>query len=206
MHRIDLLRHLLLLAILTLIIGCESGDERLANYAQQSTAQQTRQNDVIAEQSREMARQSQEVTSASQELIQQDAAARRELIQAQRRLQEHIHEERSGVDRQREQVDDERKAVAQASAREPLIAQAILTTGLIGAALLPLIVTAYAIRRLPDQSPASELFAGALLENFLEQRSGPARQAPPPSLSGSFAPPHSNDSAAPAADGEPPRP
>jgi hypothetical protein len=180
MHRIDLLRRLLLLAILIPTLGCDSADTRLANYAQHSTAQQAKQNEAIAEQSRSMASQIQEVTSAARELVQQDAAARRELLEAQQQLQEHTHEERSVVDRQREQVETERKSMARASVREPLIAQAILTTGTLFAALLPLLVTAYAIRRLPDQSPATELFAGALLEDFLEQSaSRPLEPAPP---------------------------
>src|SRR5690349_15327422 len=98
MHRIDLLRRLLLLAILIPILGCDSADERLASHAQHSTAQQARQNEAIAEQSRTMASQIQEVASAAHELVQQDALARRELLESQQQLQEHIHEERSVVD------------------------------------------------------------------------------------------------------------
>ena len=86
------------------------------------------------------------------------------------------------MDRQREQVEMERKSVARASVREPLIAQEISTTGLLLAALLPLLVTAYAIRRLPDQGPATELFAGALLEDLLEQPASRPREPVPPSL------------------------
>ena len=59
-----------------------------------------------------------------------------------------------------------------------MIAQAILVTGLILAALLPLLVTAYALRRLPDPGPSDTLLAETLIENLdAGLRLGPS--APP---------------------------
>jgi len=150
-----------------IMAGCESHNRRLADYAQRATEQQARQNERMAQQSETVTRQSQELVSAAHELVEQDAAARRELIQAQENLQQKIHEERTGVDRQREQLEAERKSAARAAIREPLIAQAVFTIGMIVAALLPLIVTALAIWRLPDQTPADELLSHELFEGLV---------------------------------------
>jgi sensor c-di-GMP phosphodiesterase-like protein len=113
------------------INGCESRDERLADYAQQVVQQQARQNERAADQSQAVARQSHELASAAHQLVDQDAAARREMIEAHGQLQQQIFQERSGVDRQREQLDIERKSVLAASLREPVIAQAIIAGALI---------------------------------------------------------------------------
>jgi hypothetical protein len=155
--------------IQVVMAGCESNDKRLTEFAERATAQQAQQNKHLAEQSQAVARQSQELTSAAHELVDKDAAARRELIQAQEKLQEQIHIERVGVDRQREELHNERKTVAAAAAREPLIAQALFVVGMMLAALLPLLVTAYAIRRLPESSAASELLVDDLLEDLLRE-------------------------------------
>ena len=159
-------------------VGCDSTDKRLAEYAQRATEQQARQNERMAQQSETVTRQSQELVSAAHELVEQDAAARRELIQAQKHLQQKIHDERAGVDRQREQLEIERKSLAKAAVREPLIAQAILATGMIAAALLPLLVTALALWRLPSQAPANELLSEYLLDGFVAGE--PVRLAPVP--------------------------
>jgi hypothetical protein len=169
MHPMNLIRHVTLALIQTLMVmaGCESQDRRLADYAQRATEQQARQNERMAQQSETVTRQSQELVSAAHDLVEQDAAARRELIRAQENLQQKIHEERTGVDRQREQLEVERKSAAKAAIREPLIAQSIFTIGIIVAALLPLLVTALALWRLSDQTPADELLSDGLLEGLV---------------------------------------
>jgi hypothetical protein len=177
-----LIHHPLLIILMTIpLAGCEPRDDRLSQFAEQATAQQARQNEQMAEQSQAVARQSQEITSAARQLVEQDAAARRELIQAQDRFQQQTHEERSALNRQHEHVHLERKAAAAAAIREPVIARAITTLGLILAALLPLVVTVYALRRLPDQgqSPVDELLANALLENLEVRAGGPPGHDPP---------------------------
>jgi hypothetical protein len=170
------LTRILLTATVTAVViaGCESNDPRLVEFARHATEQQARQNDRIADQSQAVARQSQELASTAHKLVEQDAAARRELIQAQGKLQGQIHAERSSLDRQRQEVDAERKSVAAAAIREPVIAQAIIAAGLILAAMLPLIVTAYAIRRLPDQceSPIDQLLADTLIADLAAEHSG----------------------------------
>ena len=153
--------------MLTLIASCESQDARLAEYARRTTEQQARQSERMAQQSEAIIKQSHEVTAAAQQLVEQDAAARRDLIQAQDKLQQQSHIERVSLDSQRQQLDAERKVAATAAARDPVIAQAIVSGGLILAALLPLLITLYALRRLPEQRPLDELLGDSLLESAI---------------------------------------
>lgn len=193
MQQINVTR-LALLTSLTAIVttGCESQDRRLAQYAQRATEQQARQNERIAEQSEAVARQSQEVAAAAHKLVEQDAAARRDLIQAQEKLQHDNRSERSSLDNQRQQLVEERKAAAQAAVRDPVIAQAIITAGIFLAALLPLLVTLYALRRLPERHPTDELLDDALLQGLIDESTGgridvlrqPLAQAGAPRLGG----------------------
>jgi len=159
MRRMTLIRGLLLVTTVILMSGCESRDEQLADYAQQATQQQARQNEA-------MAKQSQELASAAHELVEQDATARREMIQAHERVQDQLQEQQAGLDQQRQVLHVERKEAAQAAVRDPIIAEALIVTGLILATLLPLIVTAYALHRLPDHSPTEALLANALLDEL----------------------------------------
>jgi len=175
MRRMTLIHGLLLPTIVILMSGCESRDEQLADYAQQATQQQARQNEA-------MAKQSQELASAAHELVEQDATARRELIQAHERAQDQLQEQRAGLDLQRQELHVERKEAAQAAVREPVIAEALIVTGLILATLLPLIVTAYALRRLPDPSPGEALLADALLDDLAALPTGLPHSGPPEAL------------------------
>jgi hypothetical protein len=156
----------MLIVILVLATGCESRDQRLADFAGQALDQQARQNEEMARQSEQVAQQSNELAKAAHSLVEQDAQARRELIQAQTDLQSQFHEERTGLDAQRQELHAEQKAVAASAIREPMIAQAILVVGLLLATLLPLLVTAYAIRRLPDPGPSDTFVAEALIESL----------------------------------------
>jgi hypothetical protein len=150
------------LQILILMTGCSSRDERLAEYAERASAQQARQNETMARQSEQVAKQSAEVASAARELVNQDATARRDLLHAQEQLQQQHHEQQAGLDQQRQELHTEREAAVKAAQREPVIAQALIVVGVILAALLPLIVTAYALRRLPDTSTSETLLANEL--------------------------------------------
>lgn len=177
------LSHCLKTLMLLGIISCESQNRRLAEYFERSAQQQARQNERAAQQAEAVARQSQELTSAAHELVTQDAAARREILQAQDRLQNQNQFERSILDRQRELIERERAAQATAAVRDPILAEAIVTGGLMIAAALPLLVTLYALRRLPAQRPV-DLLLDNLLENESASRRLPApnSQAEPPAL------------------------
>jgi hypothetical protein len=73
----------MLTVAMILTIGCESHDQRLADFAGQALDQQARQNEEMARQSEQVAEQSTELAKAAHSLVEQDAQARRELIQAQ---------------------------------------------------------------------------------------------------------------------------
>ncbi len=64
-------RHLIVLTLPILTLGCSSGSDDLAWFAQQATEQQ-------AEQNRRMADLQQEVAKGSRELVEADAKARTE--------------------------------------------------------------------------------------------------------------------------------
>jgi len=149
------------------MLGCETADHRLVEYAQRATEQQVRQNERIAQQSETVAHQSLELASATHQLVEQDAAARRELIRAQNQLQQQNQVERSALNRQREKLAAEEKTALAAATRDPVIAQAIITAGLFLASLLPLLVTVYALRRLPVQAPLDEVLTESLLDQLV---------------------------------------
>jgi hypothetical protein len=156
----------MMIGMVLAIASCESGDQRLAEYARQSVEQQARQNETMARQSEQVVEHSAELAKTAQSLVEQDASARREMIESHARLQSELHGERRRLDSQRQQLHDERKAATAAMIREPVISQAIITTGLILAALVPLLVTAYALRRLPNPGPSDQLLAETLIESF----------------------------------------
>jgi len=165
---------------ISLVIGCESKDERLANFAEKSVQQQAHQNDEIARQSQEVASHSRELAEAAHALVEQDAASRRELIEAHAQFQTQVEGQRRRLDEQHEQLRSEQKSLATARVREPIVAQAILVSGMVLAALLPLIVTAYALRRLPATAASDEeLLTDALLQELAVQQSISANEDAP---------------------------
>jgi hypothetical protein len=177
------LKHgVLLLTTMIVMTACDSKDERLVEYAQQASQQQARQNEAMARQSEQVARQSQELASAAHDLVEQDAAARRDLIQAHERAQFDLHQQQAEIDERRQELHTELKAAAEAAVREPVIAEALIVAALILATLLPLIVTAYALRRLPDPGPGETLLAQALLDDLAALPTGAPRSGPPEEL------------------------
>jgi hypothetical protein len=156
------------LTILIVLAGCDPPDQRLADFAEEANQQQARQSEQVARQSREIA-------SAAHDLVEQDAAARRELLEAQVRNQEQFREQQAVIEQEREQLHAERREAARAAVQAPVIAEALITVAAILAVLLPLLVTAYALRRLPETGAAEELLAEALLEDV----SVPSLSGPP---------------------------
>jgi len=192
-----LLRRIAILPSLAmpLIGSCKSPDGRLADFAQRASDEQARQNHRMAQQSEAMTRQSQELTAAAHKLVEQDAAARRELIQAQDSFRRETHDERQELDRQRAVLEADRSAAATAAVRAPVVAQALLSGGLLLAALLPLLVTAYALKRLPVEQAGHELLRGAPLEFLISE--------PPHTNAGTRALP--SDSCSPCLEADPGR-
>jgi len=154
-------------ALLMTLASCESDDQRLVEQAQHAAEQQARQNERIAQQADAVVKHSHEMTAAAHDLVEQDAAARRELIGAQAKIQNDNHRERQSLDQVRQQLATDQKQFAQAAVQNPVIAQALISGSLILAALLPLLVTLYALRRLPEQRPTDDLVSEGLLEELM---------------------------------------
>jgi hypothetical protein len=150
------------IAILAAIAGCaDSPDQRLAGFAKDAMATQTKQNQQIADQATAVVQESHQLAKAAGDLVEHDANARHDLILAYRDLTTQINAHKSLVDAGREQLDSDRRELARQQLRDPIIAATIHGVGLILASLLPLGVAAYVIhlmiRQEPDHAAVSEL-------------------------------------------------
>ena len=148
----------LILVVMTLT-GC-GPDERLHKMSQQSLDRQAEQNQVIAEQSRQ-------VTETTDSLVDADAQARREFAELQRETQAAISVERQSIDRQREELEKERHAVDLDRRRAPVIAAAVTQVGLIIACLAPLCLAAYLIYVLRHSLADDEAVTQILIEQVM---------------------------------------
>src|SRR5262245_35683493 len=91
------------LAAVMCVTGCaEPADQRLANLAHESLAQQARQ-------SEQLAKQSEQVASTARELVAADSHSRQELIATLAKLQEQIQAQHAAFDRQRDELERERR-------------------------------------------------------------------------------------------------
>jgi DNA repair exonuclease SbcCD ATPase subunit len=139
---------------LAIIAGCgRSPDERLAEFAQQSMAEQRKQNDRIADQSQAIVQESHQLAEAAKELVKSDAEARRELIAAQQELTAQLNEQQSAIYTGHEQLEQDRREIAEQRHRDPIIAAMIRDFGLMIACLLPLLVAVLVIRQMQSQEP-----------------------------------------------------
>lgn len=123
--------------LLMLVIGCSSPDDRLAEFAAESMDQQASQN-------REVSKAHHEVAQGTKRLVEADAKAREDLIGLEHRL----HQERESLARQRDQLETERRELAGQRAREPVIAAAVGSLGVLMASLLPLVLCWYLLHGL----------------------------------------------------------
>ena len=144
----------LALLMLGVVGGCgRSPDERLADFAQQSMAEQRKQNDRIADQSQAVVEESHQLAETAKELVEHDAEARRELIAAQQELTTQLNGQQSAIHTGHQQLEHDRREIAEQRHRDPIVATAIQNTGLVIACLLPLIVAVYVIRQMQSQEP-----------------------------------------------------
>jgi hypothetical protein len=135
-------------AIALIVAGCESHDEKLADFAEHSMETQQRQNEIIGRQSEQVVLESRALAEAAKEVVAADAQARQELISAQREMNQGLQAERAGVHQQRDQLERERRDIAAQRFRDPLIAATLQTLGLLLICIAPLALTAYALRQL----------------------------------------------------------
>lgn len=196
------LRHLTpTIPLLFLIAGCGSPapDDRLQKMAEQSLDRQAQQNEIIAEQSREVTRNTGDMLDADaqarqdvielqreladseavaraelfriqQDLVERDAQGRQELTELQREAHAAVAKERQSIDRQREGLESERKKIAEDRQRAPVIAAAIAQFGLILACLAPLLLAAYLLHVLRHSSDDDAAVTELLVEEIVAAR------------------------------------
>jgi uncharacterized protein YcfL len=125
--------------LLVLITGCRD-DEALQRQAEQNA---------------QMARHAQQIVETSRKLVEADAKARGELIELQQNLQESVQTERKSLDHQHEELEAERQTIAHQRHRDPLIAAAIVNTGILLACIAPLLLAFWVLRNSWGQESAS---------------------------------------------------
>ena len=183
MIRLRIVTMVAALILLATIAGCgRSPDERLAEMAQQTVAEQARQNDRMADQSQAVVEESSQLATAAKELVQSDAEARRELIAAQTELTTQLNEQQSAIYTGHDQLEQNRREIARERHRDPIIAAVIQNFGLIVACLLPLVVAVFVIRQMqsqePDHAAVAELLTLELASDQPRLLAGPLRQRP----------------------------
>jgi outer membrane lipoprotein-sorting protein len=150
--------------LLTTIGGCgRSPDERLADFAQQSMAEQRKQNDRMADQSQAVVEESHQLAETAKALVEHDAEARRELIAAQQDLTTQLNGQQSAIYTGHEQLEQDRREIAEHRHRDPIVAAVIQNFGLTLACLLPLLVAVFVIRKMQSQEPDHAAVAELLI-------------------------------------------
>jgi hypothetical protein len=150
------------LSLLVVLAGCEK-DETLTEMARQTTAEQARQNERAAQQT-------QQIAEASKHLVAADSDSRRELISAQRDLQGDVSQERRVVDERLDALESERRRIALERQQAPVVAQALLTIGVIVASLLPLSVAVYLVRYLATSHEPGVELGNLLAEDLVSDK------------------------------------
>lgn len=154
-------RHLVLLVIV-LMIGCDSPDARLADYAQTATKEQSLQNSRMADLQ-------QDVAAGSRELVAAEAEMRASFTTLQKELQAQASEiarQRDNLEAERQAMAQERRVIAKERQWDSLIAAAIKSSAEWLLCLLPLAITAYLLWP-PNKDAQSQAAAEILIEDFV---------------------------------------
>ena len=171
------------LALALAMVGCgespDMRDQRLAEFARQSMAEQQKQNDRIADQSKAVVDESHQLAQAAKELVTLDAQARRELLAAQSDLTSQLAQQQSVVDAKRDELEQERREIAGRRNRDPIIASAIQYTGLILGSLAPLAICAFVLRQMQAQEPDHAAVADLLIQELNKPKILPGPKALP---------------------------
>ena len=173
----------LALALALAMVGCgespDMRDQRLAEFARQSMAEQQKQNALIADQSKAVVDESYQLAQAAKDLVNLDAQARRELLAAQSDLSSQLAQQQSVVDAKRDELEKERREIAGRRNRDPIIASAIQYTGLILGCLAPLAICAFVIRQMQAQEPDHAAVADLLIQELTKPKILPGPNALP---------------------------
>jgi hypothetical protein len=140
--------------LLYALCGCE--EDELAKAAREAAKQS-------ADQQRQLAQMQAEVARGAGQLVEADAKARAELAALQRDLQQ----DQADIGRQRDQLETDRRQIAEQRHRDPLIAAAITSIGLILACLLPLLLCWALLRRPPLDGEAEAALAEFLVQDLI---------------------------------------
>lgn len=147
---------ILLAVLLMMIAGCESEDERLARFAEQSVDQQAQQNKAVTAQQ-------QEIAEATRTLVEADAQSRADFA----KLAGDLNAERQALNSQRDGLEAERRDIAAQRRTIPLVAGALEGLGLVLICALPLMVALYVLRAVTqsgqDDSSLNDLLVSELL-------------------------------------------
>ena len=104
-----------------------------------------------------------DVARGASQLVESDSKARTELAALQRDLQQ----DQAEIGRQRDQLETDRRQIAEQRHRDPLIAAAITSIGLILACLLPLLLCWALLRRPPLDGEAEAALAEFLVQDLI---------------------------------------
>ncbi|MFM7592675.1 MAG: hypothetical protein ACKO85_12890 [Isosphaeraceae bacterium] len=162
------------LAVMTIaslvIAGCNDRarphDPSLDEYARQSIAEQSRQNQVIASQATAVVESSHEIANSANNLVEQDAKARHELIRAYHDLSEDINRQQVDMHATRDEIEKERREMARLRHRDPILAASIQSFGGLLACLLPLGMAAFVVYRMSHQEPEHAAVAELLIHDL----------------------------------------
>jgi hypothetical protein len=157
--------------ILTAVTGCTSRDESIAQLAAESSAQQARQSEQVAQASAHL-------TAGAQHLADSSGRSQESLIALQRELQV----EQAAIGRQRDVLAAERQDLAREQRTAPVIAMALQQLGMLIACLLPLVLAWYVLRG-SAVTDTDQALAEVLIEDLVASESvtlprPPASSAP----------------------------
>jgi hypothetical protein len=144
-------------------IGCSSSDEQLAQFAQQSVREQSIQNQHMANQSVAIVEESSKLAEAAKELVKQDAQARQALLAHHTQLSGQLNSQQSKLDQQRQEL-------AEQLVREPVIAAAISSVGLLFACALPLALAGLLVWQTSQQTSDDAAVACLLVHEMTAEK------------------------------------
>ena len=158
--------------ILTILViaGCNDTptqkDKRLEEFARHSMAEQSRQNEVVANQATAVVQSSHEIANSANNLVQQDARARHEMIQAYRDLAGDLNRQQTAMDEARNEIEKDRRELARLRHRDPILVASIQSFGLLLASMLPLGMAAFVIYQMNHHEPEHAAVAELLIHDL----------------------------------------
>lgn len=177
MPRVPLCPPIGIVILTVLVTGCDE-DPRIVQLSREAAERQARQSQQMAQLSRQTA-------EGAKLLVESDAQSRKELIVAQQNL----HAQQAEIGRQRDQLEAERKEIANERRWDSIVGQAIISTGVLLACLLPLLLAWQLLRTVHHENPDGEL-TGMLIAELAspDPRLLPPASLPPPVLDARSAP------------------